>query len=227
MKTLSLLMTFFLMPYLVAQICNATGVFPGMMFDPDVSQVPIEIRQETLSDLLTYPNCVSACWLGIDPSATEAEVIDILDANGIQYKKHIHDGISGLMDYTVTGGYTHYYVYPGFGGTITIWIVQNASGESGVSVDLVLNNISILDVVKEFGAPTHILYDTAYEANIELIYLGKGLVFSAYDDMVYQVSLRSDEHIVSAYINSPFSKPLTSCTNTLQLCAVATATGVP
>jgi WD40 repeat protein len=60
-------------------------------------------NEHNLRDLLSYPSCSSSCWLGISVLDTETEMLNIFDAEGIQYEKNTLGSGGTGFSYSITG----------------------------------------------------------------------------------------------------------------------------
>jgi hypothetical protein len=181
--------------------------------------------QQTLLELLSHSNCVTACWLGITSGITsEDDVIDILTNANIQYEKKSVGTGGALYSYEVVGGYTNPLVNPNFNDSIVIFV--NSGVVSGIFMSL--TNVAVNDVVAAYGAPTNLI--DLGGASITLTYPQSGLVFfviKTNGNFIHSVSLINEATVERGYINDPFAEAFPACSAPDQLCAVVTATPTP
>jgi hypothetical protein len=177
-----------------------------------------------LHDLLINPDCELGCWLGISAGLSEEGMISILEANNISYEVRSMGG--DTFAYRITGGYNNPFVAPGFRNSIIVWVSRGAETKptnAVISVEMVLNNIPLSDLIAAFGMPTQRLDEGSYSGRVVfLVYEEQGLVFTVDYDRVISVDVLSD---VTAYPQS--YEPLDLCPTDLLTCPISTVTRTP
>jgi Tol biopolymer transport system component len=180
-----------------------------------------------LVDLLSSPNCVSSCWLGISVISPEAEMVDILDTQSIQYQKTPLGSEGSGFIYTINAGnngYSHALVLPDIRDSVAI-ITHNGNVSA---IDIALTGVSINDVVSVYGTPNAVIDNES--ASVELAYAEAGLVFFVKKDnpnFAFLGRIVNEETVNRAYINATHIEGnYFPCSDGSQLCAVPTATPI-
>jgi hypothetical protein len=173
--------------------------------------------QSDFADLVTYPDCVSSCWLGIEPGiTTEIQLEDIFSLHTLVYEKYPlgPDGSTAYF-YAITGGYNHPFLRES--------IIIYANEGIVPAIAMLFQFVEINDVIAEFGYPTHVLHDgTSYA----LIYSTQNLVFGVIEtdkNYVFKLQIMDGETLSNAYLDGIFWDELETCTETSQLCEVVAA----
>jgi hypothetical protein len=213
------------------------GVNEGIVFDPFLTTAPLHCggtpieptptsfeatSSETLAELLSAPNCSSACWLGITPGDLETTIEEQLTAANIEFSKE-EFGISGdMFSYDITEDYFHPLVRSDI--PITIF-----AGQGYVAVIYIfVKDLSVNDVIHTYGDPTMLVETGA--ASVTFVYPQYGLAFSVLrenSDFIDRIQITSAEGIINGYINNAYFDIFPPCTDATQLCAITTATPTP
>jgi len=180
---------------------------------------PALAQGETLADLLSDPNCASACYLGIEPGVTTQITLEsILNQNNIVFTVNTIGSTGVLKAYTFEPtppsshldlNRPHVYV--------------DVAGDTVDLITLFLDNVTVAQMISWFGAP-----DAIREADGGIFfYFAKGIIFG--------VSRNDPDRLDAAFITRPGKDALRIaymldtdlCTASTGNCSIPTATPTP
>jgi hypothetical protein len=201
------------------QLCQLSMAMPTPIVTPTPTMTPTpQFEQANIRQLLSYPGCVSPCWLGIAPGDDESTAVERLDAVGISYIRNSLGLEGNIFSYSLLSGYSNPLISL---DTTIIFITE----QEVAAIVMVLYDVEVNDVVAHFGLPTKII--DLRNSNFALAYESQGLLFYIEDsdkNNIESLTMTLPDGIrIAMEINPEFI----TCSEANQLCQLSMAMPTP